>query len=54
MRNMDKGVSSGYEHERVSRCAGKGRIRTRTYESPVDSAYGTKGAHSGNGESEFV
>lgn len=29
-------------------------FKTRTYESPVDSAYGAKGADSSNGESEFV
>lgn len=52
MINSDKGVSSGYKRKAVSRCAGKGT--TRTYESPVDSAYGAKGAHSSNGQSEFV
>lgn len=26
----------------------------RTYESPVDPTYGTKGADSGDGESELV
>lgn len=29
-------------------------IKTRTYESPVNSAYGAKGADGGNGESESV
>ena len=27
---------------------------TRTYKSPVDSAYGAKGAHGSNGQSELV
>lgn len=48
----DKGVSSGYEQKRVSKCAGK--RNTRTYESPVDPAYCAKCADSSDGESEFV
>ena len=48
----DKGVRSGYEHRRVSKR--RQEFKTRTYESPVDSAYGAKGADSSNGESEFV
>lgn len=53
MMMSDKGVSSGYEHKgRVSRWAGK--PRTKTYESPIDSANRSKGADSSNGESKFV
>ena len=52
MMRSDKGVSRGYGHQRFSRWAGK-RV-TKTYQSPVDSAYSAKGADSSNGESEFV
>ncbi len=52
MMSSDNGVSSGYEQKRISRLMGKRDVRT--YESPVDSTYGTQGADSRDSQSELV
>ena len=52
MMSSDKGVSNGCQQKRSA--GGYARRYRRTYESPIDVAYGAKSAHSGNCQSELV